>query len=339
MYMLCLILISVCAGTFLSADEMLSTIHSDPHHIHRHVSKWRSQLSISQKRHGSSDSCYRRSANLTSCSHGHTRGGCRSSSTATEARIAVFIANNTATNTDIVTEIGDDYHQRAIAASKGRYTNQTFAVFDTRSKAYFSASMGSHFVFPGPYIPGLAGHVGGWISTTNDVVLLPYIIGVNESLRGNKKYTYRVALDTDNPEQGESDSHWRLLASGNVALVLGNSSYYIDTPQGRFFGGTGVGYANYLQGNLDCRSWNTNDEDCAVNNLILPPSVSFQIGNTPYQAQFPNFQISMTPLLWENDCCERGTGSIVAYLAGPNMDFVGPFNKYQITTLILPNQC
>ena len=335
MLLFCLLLASLVIGETLNAEEVLNVVSSDPVNIDKHINKWRMQLKVSPR----SNRSYCSPRTALSCTAESRKVGCGDDLITTQSRVAIFISNQTATQDSIVAQIGDTKHQRAINASRGMYDNASFAAFDLESMVSFATVMGPCFNFLGqPYIPGLAG-IGGYLSPCGNVILVPYIIGVNESLRGSKKYVYSVTFDSADLDQGESNDRWRVLASGNVALVLGNSSVVINTPQGKFYGGNGIGYANYAQVNLDCRHWDENDSDCVLINRILPPSVSFQVSDTPYKTEFPNFQISMTPLVWENTCCQRGTGSIVAYLAGPNMDFVGKLNKYQITTLILPNDC
>lgn len=253
----------------------------------------------------------------------------------TEARLAVFIANETVNQTAILDQIGDTLHQRTIAASRGMYTNETFEKFDMESMIAFADVLGSCFNFIGqPYIPDLAG-IGGYMSPCNNVILLPYVIDLNETKDDEEQYLCSVMFDSDHLEQGESDNRWRVLPNGNFALVIGPN---VSTPQGTFFQNQVLGYGNYVQVNLDCPEWDANDPDCVINNLAIPPTFSVPVDDTPYTS-FPNFTLAFSALTWENDCCERGTGTNNAYLQGPDFDNLGPLRKYQITQLILPNQC
>lgn len=350
--LLVLVLLSVVYSETMSMEEVMAQINSganlDVNTMQQHIQGWKSTLKapnyktkgkLTYSEHQAE--CRDRLATSTrSCS---SRPNLKDLSScdqliSTQSRLAVFLSNETAPRGIILIEIGDREHQRAIAVSRGLYSNRTFSRFDLEGKLRLASVLGPCFNFlTQPYVPTLFG-IGGYVSPCNNVVLLPYTIGVNESKRREEKYTYSVMFDSDHLEQGESDNRWRVVAAGLLAFINGTNET-INTPQGVFYSGQTIGYSNYAQVNLDCPRWDANDPDCVINNLILPPSFSVAVAQTPYRAAYPNSQLSFTPLTWENDCCERGTGTIGAYLQGPDFDYTGALRKYQMTTLILPNEC
>ena len=317
-------LVSLCALTIavsVTSDEVHRVTRDEPHNIHHHTRKWRQQHVPVKQSH-----CSGRDGD---CATHSKRSGCVSG----VERIAVFISNITVPTSSVAAQIGDTDHLRSTNVSRGMYSKKYWRLFDMRAMLYIARLLGPNFNYLGQvYIPGLAG-IGGWVSVTGKTILVPYVIGLNESLPGNDKYFYFIGYDSANPDQDE----WRLLVSGLVAIVLGNTTSYVDTPEGRFFGNNAIGYSNFAQVNLQCRRWDINDPECVVNNLILPPSNSLAITAVPWSVEYPTVSGSFTPLIWENACCQRGTGNIAVWLSASN-GYVGDVRKYQTTTLILPTQ-
>ena len=114
---------------------------------------------------------------------------------------------------------------------------------------------------------------------------------------------------------------------GSLALVTAQ----VTTPQGTFYPGNGIGHANYVQVNLGASNWLRPIN--RIINIVLPPSVSFQITPTTFVSQFPGFQLSLTPLTLIDSCCCRGTGIITVHASESRFDNLGTLNKYSTFTM------
>lgn len=305
---------------------------ADPLTVMSKVGTWNkyvtnNRLHLKQKRSSFPGNCLRNN-NFTSCEFPSEKRNVEQLTS--EKRLAVFIANVTLTNANIVAEIGDTMHKRLINGSRGLYTTENMAAFDAEAMKYTANVLGSCFNFTGqPYVPGLFG-IGGYMSPCGVAAFLPYVIGLNDTDPNNLKYTYQVSFDSANLGQGVTEN-WVVLAGGNLIYVLAN----VTTPQGNFYPGNGFGFADYAQVNLEREDWSRPIN--RVINRIVPPSASYQIGLTPFTPTFPSFQLSLTPLRVFDGCCNVGTGSISAIALGPNLDNIGPLRKITTVTMFWPN--
>jgi hypothetical protein len=247
----------------------------------------------------------------------------------TQGRLTVFLGNSTLTNANIVAQIGDTNHSKAIQYSRGLYTAAKMAAFDAESMDVYADVMGPCFDFRAqPYNSTLFG-IGGYTSPCGNAVFVPYIIGVDTTNSSNPVFTYTVVFDSDNIAQGVT-GNWRIFAVGNLVYVLANT----NTSQGMLYAGNGLGFADYTQVDITKSNWNFPLN--RIINRIVPPSASFQIAQTPFSNTFPGFQLSLTGLRAFDGCCRPYTGVITETANGPTFDNTGALNKYQFVNLVTP---